>query len=224
MTKQKGRVHILTDSPIVRDCLTRIINQQPDLKIDRRWADPAGAFTKIVATAPRCLLLVFLKIGAALNVVRKIKTECPQVRIIILSKDDDEECAERVFRAGACGFVTLREPTQSILSGVRKVLAGGIYAREELIAGIIRNLSRRSRRVEPSGASPSRLSNREFEIFLLVGKGVRTSQIAQNLDLSIKTVQAFYRRIQNKMGFNRHFDLQRAAIRWEGATGDKELK
>lgn len=215
MTKRKARAYIVTDYPIVRDCLVDLINRQPDLRAYRGSTNRANAFAKIGAVGNRGVLLVFLGCGAALKLVKKMKKKHPQVRIIILSNDDDQEYAERVFRAGACGLIPLRETTKSILTGIRKVLAGGICAREEIIAGIIRSLGPRPRGVKPSEASPSRLSDREFEVFRLLGKGVRTVQIARDLDLSIKTVQAFCQRIRKKMGLGKHINLLRAAFRWE---------
>jgi DNA-binding NarL/FixJ family response regulator len=129
---------------------------------------------------------------------------------------DEALYAERALRAGARGYVMKRESTKNVLASIRRVLEGGVYVSERVVNRMARNLSSSNK---VAASSPvERLSDRELEIFRLLGQGRTTSQIAEDLHLSLKTVQAYCARAKEKFGANSLGELLRAAIRWEDAS------
>jgi DNA-binding NarL/FixJ family response regulator len=136
--------------------------------------------------------------------------------LIILSMHDEALYAERALRAGARGYVMKHESSKSVLASIRRVLGGGVYVSERIVNRMARRLT--SSR-EPVTSSPlERLSDRELEIFRLLGQGRTTSQIAGDLNLSLKTVQAYCARAKEKFGVTSLTELLRAAIRWDDAS------
>jgi DNA-binding NarL/FixJ family response regulator len=134
----------------------------------------------------------------------------------VLSMHDEALYAERALRAGARGYVMKRESTKSVLASIRRVLEGSVYVSERVVNSMARRFSSSPKRVENSPVE--RLSDRELEIFRLLGQGRTTAQIAEDLHLSLKTVQAYCARAKEKFGVSSLGELLRAAIRWEDAT------
>ena len=138
---------------------------------------------------------------------------------MVLSMHDEALYAERALRAGARGYVMKRETSKSVLTCIRRVLEGGVYVSERVVN---RMAQRRSQSPKTAEASPvERLSDRELEIFRLLGQGRTTSEIAEDLHLSLKTVQAYCARAKEKFGVTSLGELLRAAIRWEDSTNVK---
>jgi DNA-binding NarL/FixJ family response regulator len=135
---------------------------------------------------------------------------------IVLSMHDEALYAERALRAGARGYVMKRESTKSVLASIRRVMEGGVYVSERVVNSMARRFSSSPKRIESSPVE--RLSDRELEIFRLLGQGRTTAQIAEDLHLSLKTVQAYCARAKEKFGVSSLGELLRAAIRWEDAT------
>jgi DNA-binding NarL/FixJ family response regulator len=129
---------------------------------------------------------------------------------------DEALYAERALRAGARGYVMKRESSKSVLASIRRVLEGGVYVSERVVNSMARRISSSPKAVESSPVE--RLSDRELEIFRLLGQGRTTAQIAEDLHLSLKTVQAYCARAKEKFGVGSLGELLRAAIRWEDAT------
>jgi DNA-binding NarL/FixJ family response regulator len=148
--------------------------------------------------------------------VKQLRSRFPNVALIVLSMHDETLYAERVLRAGARGYVMKHETSKSVLASIRRVLEGGVYFSERIV-------NRMARRISSAGAAAGRspverLSDRELEIFRLLGKGRTTSQIAEDLNLSLKTVQAYCARAKEKFGVTSLTELLRAAIRWDDAS------
>ena len=158
---------------------------------------------------------ISLKNESGLELVKSLEQRFPLVALIVLSMHDEALYAERALRAGAKGYVMKRETTKNVLTAIRKVLAGDVYVSERVVSAMAKRMgSSRKAAAEPV----ERLSNRELEIFRLLGQGRTTSQIAEDLHLSLKTVQAYCARAKEKFGVNSLGELLRAAIRWEDAT------
>jgi len=136
--------------------------------------------------------------------------------VIVLSMHDELLYAERALRAGARGYVMKRETTKDVLTAIRQVVGGDVYVSERVVNAMARRLG--SSRKPPAASPVEQLSDRELEIFRLLGQGLTTSQIANDLHLSLKTVQAYCARAKEKFGVNSLSELLRAAIRWEDAT------
>jgi DNA-binding NarL/FixJ family response regulator len=217
---RKRRVFLVDDHPLVREGLTNLINGQNDLFVCGEAEDSAGAITGITKTRPDVVLVdISLKNESGLELVKNLESQFPLVALIVLSMHDEALYAERALRAGARGYVMKRESTKSVLASLRRVLEGGVYVSERVVNSMARRFSSSPKRVESSPVE--RLSDRELEIFRLLGKGRTTAQIAEDLHLSLKTVQAYCARAKEKFGVSSLGELLRAAIRWEDATNLK---
>jgi DNA-binding NarL/FixJ family response regulator len=214
---RKRRIFLVDDHPLVREGLTNLINEQSDLAVCGEAEDCAGAMTGIAKTRPDVALVdISLKNESGLELVKNLESQFPLVALIVLSMHDEALYAERALRAGARGYVMKRESTKSVLASIRRVMEGGVYVSERVVNSMARRFSSSPKQAE---ASPvERLSDRELEIFRLLGQGRTTAQIAEDLHLSLKTVQAYCARAKEKFGVSSLGELLRAAIRWEDAT------
>jgi DNA-binding NarL/FixJ family response regulator len=213
----KSRVFIVDDHPLVREGLTNLINGQDDLIICGEAKNSALALDGIMKAHPDVAVIdISLENESGLELVKQLGSLFPQVASIVLSMHDEALYAERVLRAGARGYVMKHETSKSVLASIRQVLGGGVYVSERIVNRIARRVS--SAR-QPVATSPvERLSDRELEIFRLLGQGRTTSQIAEDLNLSLKTVQAYCARAKEKFGVASLTELLRAAIRWDDAN------
>jgi DNA-binding NarL/FixJ family response regulator len=217
---RKNRIFLIDDHPLVREGLTNLINGQHDLIVCGEAEDSAGAMTGIAKTRPDAALVdISLKNESGLELVKNLESQFPLVALIVLSMHDEALYAERALRAGARGYVMKRESTKSVLASIRRVLEGGVYVSERVVNRMARRFTSLSKGAESSPVE--RLSDRELEIFRLLGQGRTTAQIAEDLHLSLKTVQAYCARAKEKFGVSTLGELLRAAIRWEDATNVK---
>jgi DNA-binding NarL/FixJ family response regulator len=212
---RKHRVFLVDDHPLVREGLANLINRQEDLVVCGEAGDSAEAITGITKTQPDIALIdISLKNESGLELVKNLEGRFPNVALVVLSMHDEALYAERALRAGARGYVMKRETTKSVITAIRRVLAGDVYVSERVVSAMARRMGSR----KSAASSPvERLSDRELEIFRLLGQGRTTSQIAEDLRLSLKTVQAYCARAKEKFGVNSLTELLRAAIRWEDA-------
>jgi DNA-binding NarL/FixJ family response regulator len=214
---RKSRVFIVDDHPLVRQGLANLINQQNDLIVCGEAEDSAGAIAGLVtARAAVALIDISLKNESGLELVKNLKVQFPRVALIVLSMHDEALYAERALRAGARGYVMKRETTKSVLASIRQVLKGAVYVSERVVNRIAARSG--SSRKAAASSPVERLSDRELEIFRLLGEGRTSSQIASDLNLSLKTVQAYCSRAKEKFGVTSLTELLRAALRWEDAS------
>jgi DNA-binding NarL/FixJ family response regulator len=211
----RSRIFLVDDHPLVREGLANLINQQDDLAVCGEAEDSAGAMAGIEESQPNVALIdISLKNESGLELVKKLEDRFPLVALIVLSMHEEALYAERALRAGAKGYVMKRETSKNVLTAIRRVLAGDVYVSERVVTAMAKRMGSRKALAEPV----ERLSDRELEIFRLLGQGRTTSQIAEDLHLSLKTVQAYCARAKEKFGVNSLGELLRAAIRWEDAT------
>jgi DNA-binding NarL/FixJ family response regulator len=214
---RKSRIFLIDDHPLVREGLANLINGQHDLIVCGEAEDSAGAISGIAKTRPDVALVdISLKNESGLELVKNLESQFPLVALIVLSMHEEALYAERALRAGARGYVMKRESTKNVLASIRRVLEGGVYVSERVVNSMARRFSASPKEVESSPVE--RLSDRELEIFRLLGQGRTTAQIAEDLHLSLKTVQAYCARAKEKFGVSSLGELLRAAIRWEDAT------
>jgi DNA-binding NarL/FixJ family response regulator len=209
------RVFIVDDHPLVREGLANLINQQSDCTVCGEAEDSAGAITGIGTSRPDVVLVdISLKNESGLELVKTLRNQFPELAVIVLSMHDEALYAERALHAGARGYVMKRETTKNVLTAIRRVLEGDIYVSDRVVNSMAKRMSSR----KTAAAEPvERLSDRELEIFRLLGQGRTPSQIAEDLRLSLKTVQAYCARAKEKFGVTSLTELLRAAIRWEDA-------
>ena len=214
---RKSRVFIVDDHPLVREGLANLINGQDDLIVCGDAEDSSQAIIGIIkAQADVALIDISLENESGLELVKKLKSQFPLVGLIVLSMHDETLYAERALRAGARGYVMKREANKSVLASIRRVLEGGVYVSEKIINRLVQGpgVSRQA----PVTSPVERLSDRELEIFLLLGQGRSTAQIAADLNLSLKTVQTHNTHAKEKLGVSSFTELLRAAIRWEDSS------
>ena len=210
----KHRVFVIDDHPLVREGLSNLINRQDDLMVCGEAGDSAEAIAGIARTKPDVALIdISLKNESGLELVKNLKSQFPSVSSIVLSMHDETLYAERALRAGARGYVMKRETTKNVLTAIRRVLKGSVYVSERVVNSMARRFALSNN--ELASSPVDHLSDRELEIFRLLGQGRTTSQIAGDLHLSLKTVQAYCGRAKEKFGVNSFGELIRLAIRWE---------
>jgi len=213
---RKSRVFIVDDHPLVREGLTNLINGQDDVMVCGEAKDSAEAIDKIATEGPEVAIIdISLANESGLELIKHLARQFPQVALIVLSMHDEALYAERALRAGARGYVMKHETSKSVLASIRQVLGGGIYVSERIANRMALRLTSSRRRVASSPVE--RLSDRELEIFQLLGQGRTPSEIARDLNLSLKTVQAYCARAKEKFGVTSLTELLRAAIRWDDA-------
>jgi len=214
---RRSRIFLVDDHPLVREGLTNLINRQDDLCVCGEAEDSAEAISGIAETRPDVALIdISLKTESGLELINNLESQFPLVALIVLSMHDEALYAERALRAGARGYVMKRETTKKVLASIRRVLEGGVYVSERVVNAMARRLGSSAKLTARSPVEC--LSDRELEIFRLLGQGRTTSQIADDLHLSVKTVQAYCARAKEKFGVNSLGELLRAAIRWEDAS------
>ena len=208
----KRRVFIVDDHPIVRQGLVQLINNEPDLQIVGQGEDAYAALKAMRAAKPDVALVdISLKDADGLELLKELKAQGAEFPVLILSMHDESLYAERALRAGARGYVMKQEPPDVLLGAIRRVLAGEIYVSPKMGATLLRRMvgSR-----EVNATSPmERLTDRELEVFRLIGAGQSVREIADKLCLSVKTVEAHREHIKEKLSLKTSAELLRFAIR-----------
>ncbi|HEX4079852.1 MAG TPA: response regulator transcription factor [Rhizomicrobium sp.] len=216
MNKRISRVFLVDDHPLVREWLTNLLNQLVDLRVCGEAAGAGKALDGIRATQPDIAIIdLALPEGSGLALIKSIKAEMPGTAIVVLSMHDERFYAERAFRAGARGYVMKGESTSSIAAAIREVLGGRLYLSPRMQAAFAERFADGD--LSSLHAPAKKLSDREIEVFRLLGQGYETRRVAQSLNVSIKTVQAYCARIKEKLQLANASELLREAIRWSDA-------
>jgi DNA-binding NarL/FixJ family response regulator len=212
------RVLIVDDHPMMRQGLAQLINNEPDLKVVAE-ADTGGQGLDIVVNEKLDLAVLDISLPDknGLELIKDIRAVKPELPILIVSMHDEALYAGRVLRAGGRGYIMKQEGGKKLLQAIRQVLTGQIYVSEKMSAQILETFS--GHRPEQSASPVSRLSDREFEVFQLIGQGKGTKEIAQHLNLSVKTVEVHRAKIKEKLSLQSATDLVRYAVRWSEAQG-----
>jgi len=213
----RKRILIVDDHPMMRQGLAQLINSEPDLAVVCEANDASQALG-LVSREKLELVLVDISLPGrnGLELIKDIHTLAPDLLILVVSMHDETLYAERVLRAGGRGYVMKQEGGKKLMTAIRQILDGKIYVSEKMSARILEIFS--GRRGET--ASPmEKLSDREFEVFQLIGQGKGTRDIADHLHLSVKTVEVHRANIKQKLNLNSATDLVRQAVRWAEAQG-----
>jgi len=209
----RTRIFVIDDHPLVREWLSALLREQPDLEICGQADHARGALAPILAAKPDVAIVdLFLKGGTGLDLIKDLREHCPQTDVIVLSMHEEAGWAERALRAGARGYVTKRESTSQIVEAIRQVRKGRIYASAELLAALAGRLV--GQPADRAADPMEDLSDRELEVFRRLGQGVSTKDIATDLGLSLPTVQTYCQRIKEKLRLASGNELVREAVRW----------
>src|SRR5262245_15200388 len=214
---RKHGVFPVDDHPLLRGGLANPPNPQSALIVCGEAEDSAEAIAGITKERPDVAIIdISLVNESGLELSKNLVKQFPQLAVVVLSMHDEALYAERALRAGARGYVMKHETSKSVLASIRRVLAGDIYVSERIVNRMAIRLS--SARRSAASSPVERLSDRELEIFQLLGQGRTPSEIARDLNLSLKTVQAYCARAKEKFGVTSLTELLRAAIRWDDAS------
>jgi DNA-binding NarL/FixJ family response regulator len=208
------------DHPLVREWLANLINQQEDLQVCGE-ADSASKALELILDAEPDIAIIDISLTgeSGIELIKNLKSAVPEMAVIVLTMHDESLYAERALRAGAQGYVVKREATKWVLAGIRSVLAGKLYVSDS----VRRKMAQKVVEGKPvAAASPIELlSDRELEVFQLLGRGFGTRRIADEMHVSFKTVQSFNARIKEKLKLENATELLREAIRWHDSRQSK---
>jgi DNA-binding NarL/FixJ family response regulator len=212
----KHKIFVVDDHPIVRDGLVQLVNNESDMTIVGQGDDAYGSLRNIRDAKPDLLLLdVSLKDSDGLELMKELKAQAPELPVLMLSMHDESLYAERSLRAGARGYIMKQESPPMLLEAMRRVLAGEIYVSKQMSAILLKRMVGGSSKQQAS-LPLDRLTDREMEVFRMIGAGKTMRDIAENLFLSVKTVEAHREHIKEKLGFKTSAELLRYAIRNSG--------
>ncbi len=211
-TSVKHRVLIVDDHPIVRRGLISLLDEEPDIEVCGEAEDVEDALEMIEATGPELVIVdISLKTGSGMRLLGEIKARFPRIKALVWSMYDEKLYAERAIRAGALGYVNKRESIDHVVDAVNRVLEGEVYLSEAMTRCLVERVTvGQDLETDPL----RRLSNRELEIFEMIGRGHMTQEIAQRLRLSPKTVEAHRERIKLKLGLKNAAELNQRAVQW----------
>jgi DNA-binding NarL/FixJ family response regulator len=217
----QARILLVDDHPILLRGLSQLINQEVDMIVCGETADAESALQAIGALMPNLVIVdISLKGTNGLELIKSAASRPPELPMLVLSMHNELLYAERALRAGASGYIMKEEVTDKLVFAIRRVLNGEIYLSERMSTNLLSQLVRRP--TDKSYASLERLSDRELEIFQLIGQGSGTRQIADALHLSIKTVETHRKRIKEKLNLKNAAELVWHAVNW-GAGGKAGL-
>lgn len=210
---KKSKVFVVDDHPIVRQGLALLINRESDLTVSGEAEDAQTAMQAVIAARPDILVVdISLNGPDGLDLLKEIRMRYPDLPVLILSMHDESIYAERALRAGAQGYIMKQEATEKVLVALRRILSHEIYVSERIANRMLqRYIGSRSVGGPPSIAD---LTDRELEVFRLIGEGHSTRQIAEELHISVKTVESYQAHIKEKLSLRSARELVQHAIQW----------
>jgi len=213
----KTRIFIVDDHPIVREGLSLMMNRQPDLMVCGEAEEASTALQGITATSPDFLIVdISLNGPDGLDLLKSIRLRFPHLPVLILSMHDESIYAERALRAGANGYIMKQEATEKVLTAVRQILRQKIYVSDRIANRMLQHYINGS---TDKPSSVAGLSDRELEVFRLIGEGHSTRKIAEKLHLSVKTVESYQAHIKGKLSLKNGRELVQRAIQWSIGEG-----
>lgn len=212
----KRKILVVDDHPIVRQGLAEMIDQEQDLVVCGQTHSAHDALQKVKDLSPDLVLLdISLADGHGIELLKDIKAQYPKMQVLILSMHDENIFGIRAFRAGAAGYVMKQAAPEHVIAAIRKILDGDVYVSESLEKRLIHQF--RGTRSARTGSPLEDLTDRELQVFGLLGKGMTTRQVAEYLHLSIKTIESHRAKIKEKMNLKNSMELLQHAIHWNQA-------
>jgi DNA-binding NarL/FixJ family response regulator len=217
---QKHKIVLVDDHPLVREWLANLINEQADLQVCGEAGNAPEALQLIGSTKPGIAIVdISLAGGSGIELIKNIKASYPDVVTIVLSMHDESLYAERALRAGARGYIMKREATKKVLQAIQAALNGKLFVSDKVSAKIAERFA--EGRMVSVESPVEHLSDRELEVFQLLGRGYNTRQIADHLHVGFKTVQAYCARIKEKLKLANINELLVHAVRWHESQATK---
>jgi DNA-binding NarL/FixJ family response regulator len=212
-TGPKARILIVDDHEMLRQGMRLLLEQQRDLEVCAEAADETAAMRQYRLLRPDVVIVdISLKTGNGIDLIKRIKAVDSAARIVVYSMHDEQVYAERALRAGAMGYVTKEKPAQAILHGIRDVLKGKLHFSDELTQRVLERVAANEPVAQASAVD--NLSDRELEVFEMIGRGLTTRAIADRLHLSPRTVDTYRERLKIKLVLANAAELHYRAIQW----------
>lgn len=211
--KNPTRILIVDDHPLLRKGVSQLINNERDLMVVGEAEDAHKALTAIETSKPD-VALIDISLGgtSGIELLKNIKVRFPKLMVLVLSMHDESVYAHRALRAGASGYIMKQEGTEKVLTALRKILNGEVYLSERLGTRMLNTLV--GGRASLTSSPIEELSDRELEVFSLIGQGQGTRPIAEKLHLSIKTIESHRAHIKEKLNLQTATELVHHAIQW----------
>ena len=210
---QKIKILLVDDHPLVREWLTNLLNQQSDFQVCGETGGAPEALQLIGSIKPDIAIVdISLASGSGIELIKNIRSGYAEVALLVLSMHDELLYAERALRAGAGGYIMKSEATQKVIQAIRSVLVGEIYVSPQVASLMAQKFVGGKNR--KTNFPIEQLSDRELEVFQLLGRGFSTRQISEHLHVGFKTVQGYSARIKEKLNLANINELMREAIRW----------
>ena len=211
----KTRVVIVDDHPIVRQGLAELINCQDDMEHCGGAADCDEAVAVIERSQPDVVIVdISLRESNGIDLVKTLHATMPKLTILVLSMHDEAFYVERVLHAGARGYITKDEASDTVITAIRKVLDGQIYVSQQMASKVLSRFLSNGKASNPE----DRLTNRELQVFELLGQGRPTREVAKELGVAIKTVESHRENIKRKLEISNASELVQKAIHWVQST------
>jgi DNA-binding NarL/FixJ family response regulator len=217
---QKKRVFLVDDHTMFREGLRQLIERETNLMVCGDAPDAESAMSAIRETKPDVVIVdISLAGGSGIDLIREVKDEFEDLPVLVVSMHDESLYAERALRAGAMGYVMKHEPAKTVKAAIQKVLGGDLYLSEKMASTVINRFMRGE---TPQPKSPIQtLSDRELEVFRMLGQGKGVRHIAEQLDVTIPTVNSFRNRIKEKLNLKTSTEVMLHAIQWVESQGRK---
>ncbi len=211
--KNKSRIFIVEDHPVYSLGLRELILHEEDMDVCGTAEDAETAWRLIKKTDPHAVIVdLILKNSSGIDLIRNIRKLRDDLPVLVISMMDEMQYAERAFAAGASGYIMKHEASGLIIDAIRAVLSGKRYMSEAITSAFVDRVISRGSRNRPTGVEA--LTDRELEIFRLIGSGCSTGEIASQLRINVKTVGTYRERIKQKLGIKSSASLIREAMNW----------
>ena len=213
--QQRSTILIVDDHPMTRYGIARLLEQEPDLAVCGEADNAARALEAVKTLRPQVVLAdLTMPGGEGLEFIKDLRALHPEVRVLVVSMHDEALYAERALRAGARGYIMKNEGGEKLVEAIRQVLRGKTYLSETLSSKVLEIFSGRRRRADDT--TMGKLTDREFEVFQLIGQGLTTREIGQRLRLGAKTVETHRLHVRDKLGLKSGPALIKYAVHWAG--------
>ena len=211
---QRKTVFVVDDHPLLRQGLAMMINREPDLMVCGEAEEAHAAMKAISASMPDILIAdISLNGPDGLDLLKNLRLLYPDLPVLILSMHDESIYAERALRARANGYIMKQEATEKVLVAVRRILDGEIYLSSRMSNKLL--MQYMSGKTAETDSRLATLSDRELEVFRMIGEGLGTRQIAEALHLSMKTVESYQAHLKEKLSLRTGRELMQHAIQWK---------
>ena len=211
---RKSAVFVVDDHELIRRGLSQLIQSTPDLRIHAEAGSVGEALQVLANLPPPDVAIIDLSLpdGNGIDLIKRLRSEYPDTLLLVSSMHDEELFAERALLAGAAAYINKQETAECIIDAIRQIVRGRVYLRPRTVQQVP---GKSSSSASAGPASPVHLlSNRELEVYQLIGQGHTTAEIAQLLDLSVKTIETYRAHIKRKLGLSSGAALTRSAVQW----------